>query len=321
MFPSGGRLARGGGNPEPALIHVLAELKAVKGASVGHCTLDAKPLPTTRPRLFFFVGTQGTDGEALAREAESLSEALRALPQHHLASFWLAQEASGAKASSPDDSSGVTAAMRVKEYHAAFAVSLNKAVQKKRLPADITPGPDAERPSMTHSAYKLRQMFSFSLARPSFRNSPRRPASFLLGGVACCHDVQFWLPCLFARFLGMLSCEAVIQFAGRSAHDCRSFSKRRPWKSHFWYASFVLHGHIVVPLWPKAVHQCPRIIRGPWLQPGQVELERLVIQGEHAAAREHHSCHILSDRPDASASSIRHFEASQRQRLMSTLVL
>lgn len=189
LFPSGGRLARGGGNPEPALIHVLKELKAVKGASVGHCTLDAKPLPTTRPRLFFFVGMQGTDGEALAREAENLSEALRALPQHHLASFLLAQETSGAKASSPDDSSGVTGAMRVKEYHAAFAVGLNKAVQKKRLPADITPGPDAERPSMTHSALKEQSPWLqaqadvfFLIGKTLLQKQPEEACIFFTGG-------------------------------------------------------------------------------------------------------------------------------------------
>ena len=132
---------------------------------------------------------QGTDGEALAREAENLSEALRALPQHHLVSFLLAQEAPGAKASSPDDSSGVTAAMRVKEYHAAFAVGLNKAVQKKRLPADITPGPDAERPSMTHSALKEQSPWLqaqadvfFLIGKTLLQKQPEEACIFFTGG-------------------------------------------------------------------------------------------------------------------------------------------
>lgn len=146
------RLSRGGGNPEPALTHVLGELEAINGASVGYCDLDAKPLPTTRPRLFFFVGVRGVDGQALAQEAAELGKTLQACPQHHISSFLCPPQA--AQAWKLEDWSGVSAAVRVKEYHAAFAVGWHKAVQKKRLPADITPGPDSERPSMTHEALK-----------------------------------------------------------------------------------------------------------------------------------------------------------------------
>ena len=141
------RLARGGGVEEPAIDFIVQELQKVSGTTVSYASLKAHPLPTARPRVYFFLSRDPDVAAAdLATEAEGLDKLFSKV--HHVKNFVSAATAAEVMRAK----SACDLAEEEARYGAAFSKALKGAIEAKRLSAEVVIPARADRPSFTCAA-------------------------------------------------------------------------------------------------------------------------------------------------------------------------
>ena len=125
-------------NPEPVVQKLMAELLQIDGYTATYATLDARPLPTKRPRVFF-VGSRRGSALVIASQIELLAKQVRNMPKHHVKTCLDPQKAEFWRDLGCSDAGSKASPLASLEGQAAYANSVekarNKAVEKGRLDA------------------------------------------------------------------------------------------------------------------------------------------------------------------------------------------
>ena len=155
------RYARGGGNKETVIAAKRDQILSDPSNTFSVEEVGAFPLPTSRPRAVMYVSGNGSrSAEALRAELEELKNRVAAVSLMHHAAGILGDYIQIRCAGPPGGAGGAVgqaggacaAAKAESAYHKFFAAAMQKAIEKKRIPAAVTLPLRQERTSATQKA-------------------------------------------------------------------------------------------------------------------------------------------------------------------------
>ena len=133
----------------------MEKLSSISGTTAAYCCVKANPLPTPRPRLYFFVSSDSTVAASdLAAECRRISEIASAMKVHHVKAIFDATVSQSqpvkVKQSQATELKAMATADEEAKYSLYFAQALKKAHACQKLSHDVKVPAREKRPSQCH---------------------------------------------------------------------------------------------------------------------------------------------------------------------------